>query len=260
MLNLKSLITVLIPLLLVGSNDENKMFSRSVKVEYTMEVKPGEQINQLPPEIRQSILEKLKEPLYYILETNGSESLYYLVKKKSKTDTVENTIAENNIQKKTVTVKESTTANSASFYKDFENKTILSRSLVNQKAYITRSDLKENHWKIQPETANIAGMNCRKAILGEIEAWFTPDIPVSDGPFSYYGLPGLVITIESPKEKIYATRISYPTGLKIEKPQGELITHEELKRIRTEAGKDVNSIEKEGNKTTTHSRKTIKLN
>jgi GLPGLI family protein len=52
-------------------------------------------------------------------------------------------------------------------------------------------------WVILSTTANISGYKCQKAIttLGgrQFEAWFTRDIPIADGPYKFYGLPGLII-------------------------------------------------------------------
>jgi hypothetical protein len=36
-------------------------------------------------------------------------------------------------------------------------------------------------------TTSFAGRN--------YEAWFTPEIPISDGPYKFYGLPGLIFKI-----------------------------------------------------------------
>lgn len=59
-------------------------------------------------------------------------------------------------------------------------------------------------WKILPETMVIANFNCQKA---EVEyggrnwsAWFTKDIPVSEGPYCFHGLPGLILQIQDDQE------------------------------------------------------------
>lgn len=65
------------------------------------------------------------------------------------------------------------------------------------------SDFKELDWKISPETSQIGEYNCQKA---EVEyggrywtAWFTKDVPVSEGPYCFHGLPGLIIEIKDEK-------------------------------------------------------------
>lgn len=52
-------------------------------------------------------------------------------------------------------------------------------------------------WQLQPDTATIIGYACRKAVCRfkgrSYEAWYTPDIPRSEGPWKLHGLPGLIL-------------------------------------------------------------------
>ncbi len=235
---MKSLITALIPLLFLSSATNKEESSRHLKVEYVMALKPASQMNQLPPDMRKALL----EPMYYTLENNGAESLYYLVKGIDKSDTVKTTTTENNRRENNITVRGVRSATSPpTIYKNFESSIILTRTEVDKKAYLTQADFREQSWKIQKETALIAGMECRRAtrILErtgeETEAWFAPEIPVPDGPGNYYGLPGLILKVESSNNTIYATRVSYPKELNIPKPKGELIAREELVKIQAKA-------------------------
>jgi GLPGLI family protein len=56
--------------------------------------------------------------------------------------------------------------------------------------------------------AVISGLSCKKATCRyagrNYEAWFTPDIPINDGPYKFSGLPGLIIKLQdSEKEHIF---------------------------------------------------------
>lgn len=55
-------------------------------------------------------------------------------------------------------------------------------------------------WKIEKEFQKINNINCQKATAdfkGRIwEAWFSKDYPVSDGPYKFSGLPGLVVSLK----------------------------------------------------------------
>ncbi|GAA3964040.1 hypothetical protein GCM10022407_08390 [Hymenobacter antarcticus] len=55
------------------------------------------------------------------------------------------------------------------------------------------------HWKITPVRKAVAGYECQQAFTGfggrTFEAWFTRDIPVSEGPYKFYGLPGLIVKV-----------------------------------------------------------------
>ena len=58
-------------------------------------------------------------------------------------------------------------------------------------------------WKLHNQRRNIQGFNCQKATITlygrEWIAWFTNEIPISDGPFKFHSLPGLIIEISDTK-------------------------------------------------------------
>lgn len=55
-------------------------------------------------------------------------------------------------------------------------------------------------WKILPEKQKIGEYNAQKATTTyggrEWIAWFSTDIPFQDGPYKFYGLPGLIVKLE----------------------------------------------------------------
>lgn len=55
------------------------------------------------------------------------------------------------------------------------------------------------NWKLTNESDTIIGYHCLKATCNyggrEYIAWFTPDIPVSDGPWKFSGTPGLILSV-----------------------------------------------------------------
>ncbi|QCY71120.1 GLPGLI family protein [Antarcticibacterium flavum] len=61
-------------------------------------------------------------------------------------------------------------------------------------------DLKQFEWEILPETKEITGYKVQKATTRfagrDYIAWFTPEIPISDGPYKFNGLPGLILEIQ----------------------------------------------------------------
>ena len=54
-------------------------------------------------------------------------------------------------------------------------------------------------WSIQNDTLTVCGYKCQKAVCHfrgrNFEAWFAPDIPVSQGPWKFGGLPGLILKL-----------------------------------------------------------------
>ncbi len=81
-------------------------------------------------------------------------------------------------------------------YPDFV--TYLFRSIGTDQ-YKIKEDTKPE-WKIASEKQKIGEYSTQKATtsLGgrEWTAWFTTDIPFQDGPYKFYGLPGLIVKIE----------------------------------------------------------------
>ncbi|SDR06083.1 GLPGLI family protein [Chryseobacterium soldanellicola] len=55
-------------------------------------------------------------------------------------------------------------------------------------------------WKILPDKQKIGEYNTQKATTTyggrEWTAWFSTDIPFQDGPYKFYGLPGLIVKLE----------------------------------------------------------------
>lgn len=55
-------------------------------------------------------------------------------------------------------------------------------------------------WVITNDTLTLLNYSCLKALTKfrgrEYTAWFTMDIPINDGPWKLYGLPGLILKVE----------------------------------------------------------------
>ncbi|UOV00128.1 GLPGLI family protein [Chryseobacterium daecheongense] len=81
-------------------------------------------------------------------------------------------------------------------YPDF--KTYLFRSISTDQYKIAED--KKPEWKILPDKQKIGEYNAQKATTSfggrEWTAWFSTDIPFQDGPYKFYGLPGLIVKIE----------------------------------------------------------------
>lgn len=55
-------------------------------------------------------------------------------------------------------------------------------------------------WSINEDTLTVLNFVCRKATTffrgRQYSAWFTLELPVNDGPWKFYGLPGMILKIE----------------------------------------------------------------
>ncbi|SEW10718.1 GLPGLI family protein [Chryseobacterium wanjuense] len=70
---------------------------------------------------------------------------------------------------------------------------------VSMDQYKVKEDQKPE-WKILPEKQKVGEYNAQKATTTyggrEWIAWFSTDIPFQDGPYKFYGLPGLIVKLE----------------------------------------------------------------
>ncbi|UPQ76719.1 GLPGLI family protein [Chryseobacterium nepalense] len=70
---------------------------------------------------------------------------------------------------------------------------------ISMDQYKVKEDQKPE-WKILPEKQKIGSYNAQKATTSyggrEWIAWFSTDIPFQDGPYKFYGLPGLIVKLE----------------------------------------------------------------
>jgi len=73
-----------------------------------------------------------------------------------------------------------------------------------QDNYLYEEELPVFNWKIASDTQTILMYNCRKATTSfrgrDFIAWFTPDIPIPNGPWKFGGLPGLIMKLNDTKE------------------------------------------------------------
>jgi len=95
-----------------------------------------------------------------------------------------------------------------------------------------KESLKTQDWTILTETDSILGYTVQKASTSfagrDYIAWFTPEIPISDGPYKFNGLPGLILQISDIKEE-YQFKL---TGFqKLSKPVSVVIDYEKYRNI-----------------------------
>jgi len=94
----------------------------------------------------------------------------------------------------------------AKLYKDYREKKVKVLDNISVHWFIYEEELIPQNWIIRDDTATIAGYACQKAVCDyrgrSYEAWFTPEIPISEGPWKFYGLPGLIV-------KLYDTKYHY---------------------------------------------------
>lgn len=85
-----------------------------------------------------------------------------------------------------------------------ENKITFTNYLM--ASYLYEEDYVSPQWKLKPDTMTVAGYLCKKAITTfrgrNYTAWYAVDIPISNGPWKFKGLPGLILKAEDDKNEI----------------------------------------------------------
>lgn len=126
------------------------------------------------------------------------------------------------------------------FYKDFVAGKLSMRRLIFKGAFIAEEPLPMMRWSILTNTRKIGGFNCKKATTHfrgrDYEAWFAPDLPVSDGPWKLRGLPGLILEAYDKDREIQylfeSIKFPYPVTNDITAPKkGIPISFEAFKHI-----------------------------
>ncbi len=82
-------------------------------------------------------------------------------------------------------------------YKNYPQGQITVTDGMGKDRFIYPDTLNAQHWQISDSTKIILGYECQKAVCDfrgrHWTAWFAPDVPISDGPWKFGGLPGLIM-------------------------------------------------------------------
>ncbi len=92
-------------------------------------------------------------------------------------------------------------------YTDLAAGMFTTKKVVYEETFLVKDSVRNINWKITNEMRTIAGYECRRAnaiILDSIYvvAFYTDKIPVSGGPESFTGLPGMILGVALPHENI----------------------------------------------------------
>ncbi|SUX45710.1 GLPGLI family protein [Chryseobacterium indoltheticum] len=149
------------------------------------------------------------------LQIGGNISLYKSEQKR-KTDSLRHESIKNSMQnaqdKKSVVIdfsKISKVNLVHEVYKNGDDLVIFDNIIKDQYFYPAN---KKIDWKINVETKQIAGYTCQKA-TGQYNnrfytAWFTKEIPISEGPYTFKGLPGLILEVYDTNKYFFISLIS----------------------------------------------------
>lgn len=140
-------------------------------------------------------------------------------------------------------------------YKDFKKQTFRDYVPVATQFYHTEYIFIPD-WKLSYNTKTVLGYKCRSAEINfggrEWVAWYAEDIPFQDGPYKFYGLPGLILEIFSKDgdykftaitlEKEQATDIALPTSTLLNVEQLTSLKQETIKNPAAQFTSRVNML------------------
>lgn len=230
------------------------MFSQQGVASYYEHIKLDIKIDSTQPGFNASMNEKMMENLKkqfeseYTLNFNARESVY---KKEPK-------LTPPQPQGTQVVIVSSQSASDV-LYKNIQQNRFTNQTDLMGKTFLIQDTLFKRDWKLTNETKNIGEYTCYKATytysrdsknftIGTdgsptetvkkeeivITAWYTPQIPVSNGPDDYQGLPGLIMEIHDGKRTLVCNKItlSQDGNFKIEAPDnGKKVTQKEYEEI-----------------------------
>lgn len=135
-------------------------------------------------------------------------------------------------------------------YRDLEKNAVVESREFMGRFFLIKDAPKVYKWKITPEQKDLLGYRCQKAVLQDsvrkVEAWFTPQIPVSIGPANYGELPGMILelNLENGQTTLIADKVEFKSLDKkdLEKPtKGKECTRAEYDKIVADKMKEMNA-------------------
>ena len=262
----------IIALLIFSNTIKAQEFSGQAVYETKIQMKDLKiNMGDMPEEMRLRMEEKMMKALEktFILNFNKTESLYFQEEK-----------LEAPAPSAGISFKASSPL-SGKKYKNVKEKIEISEEDFFGKEFLIQDSLPKWDWKLESETKKIGNYTCYKAVaiipvsaesLKEYEeekkksaesktkffevnepkekvitVWYTPEIPVSQGPDHYWGLPGLILEVNdgmkmalcskitiNPKEKV---EIKKPKkGKKVTRKEFEIINEKQLESMKDSNG------------------------
>ncbi len=142
-------------------------------------------------------------------------------------------------------------------YVDFGSGAVTETREFMGRTFLISGDRPAYAWKLGTEQREFLGYMVQQATTvhdgAEIEAWFTPQIPVQAGPGEYGGLPGLilVLSIDGGHLLYSATEVNLDGlgDVTITPPtEGEMVTREEYEALVAEKIEEIRATRGAGNR------------
>lgn len=256
---MKSIFTLFIAFLTVATFAQKDFQGKATymsKTSVDMERFGGEQMSE---QQKKQMMERMKNFLEktYILSFNKTESSFKEEVKLDAPGTQGSRWGSSNGQ--------------GSIYTNLKDRKMIEDVEMFSKRFLIMEDMEQPKWELGTETKKIGNYTCYKAtmvkvdksvdfgsIFGrrgsrnqqekdstkteekedvrtlEVTAWYSPQIPVSSGPNSYWGLPGLILELNAGRTTMLCTEIvmNPSDAVEIDKPtKGKEVTRDEYNVI-----------------------------
>lgn len=105
--------------------------------------------------------------------------------------------------------------------------------------YKEQYDLPLMSWKLESESKIIEKFNCKKATISfggrNWTTWYTTEIPFSDGPYKFFGLPGLILELRDDRQEYNFTfKAFFKLEEDIQVPKYISVTEKQLQKLQTD--------------------------
>ncbi len=168
--------------------------------------------------------------------------------------------------------------NSGILFKDTKNKTYSNQVESFSKNFLVKDSLPEYEWKFEEETKLVGENLCFKATTVKevsnrrmgpprrdtkendsipktkiitVTAWYSPDIPINNGPNNYWGLPGLILELNEGNTQYICTKITLNPQEKLvikEPKKGKIVTQKEYVEITKKKEEEMREMYGGGNR------------
>ncbi len=219
----KLLITTILSFIMIGSN------AQTLKVIYKEKLNLEEKFKDVEdPSWRKLLMDGAKKPNYYELINCKGISIFQQNKQEEEVD-----------RNSGMRVFGESNTNDI-FYRNHNQRTYTTQADFMSRVFLINGKLEQPKWELTDKIINIGKYKCSKAFLTrdstKITAWFTLDIPSNEGPKDFWGLPGLILKVETKLFTLEATKISVKKeSTEIEKPKkGKKMTHDAFAKMKKE--------------------------
>ena len=245
---------IIIISLMVVSNIHAQNFQgiATYKSHRKMDLKISE--DKMNSDMQKELQEQLKKQFQqeYTLKFNKIESIYKRIEKLDKPTAPSSS---------GIIIKLS--QGSDIMYKNIKEHRYTNKTEISGKIFLIKDTLRTKKWELVNETKHIGEYICFKAIFkegyttktitedGKFEdvtkertttVWYTPQIPVSNGPGNHFGLPGLVLEVNDGEQTLICSKIvlNPMEVFDIEEPtKGKEVSQKEFNAIREKKNKEM---------------------